>query len=121
MNWIKKISKILISLFIIVNSAISFNYEPVFEEKIELNNTELLVAKENVSSGIIGFKIAQYLLFSNFEKIDRNIPHKAIQTLAFGNNYQLELNIQNTNLLKYKSTLLKVVLNDIIQQKSHWM
>lgn len=120
MNWIKKIYKIFISLLVIVNSTISFNYEPVYERIVEINRIELLISKEDVFSAV-EYDFSKNLLFLNSTKQEINISDKLTQSQDLSNNCLLEYKKQNNNLLKYKSILLKVVLNDIIQQKSHWV
>ena len=120
MNWIKKISKIFISLLVIVNSTISFDYEPAYERLIEINRTELLISKEDVSPAA-EYDFFKKLLFLNSIKQGISISDKLTHSRDLSNNSLLEYKIQNKNLLKYKSILLKVFLNDIIQQKSHWV
>lgn len=120
MNWIKNISKLFISLLVVVYSTISFNYEPVHASAIEINRTELLVLKKDVSSAV-AYDFAKKFQFLNYAKADIIIFDRLTQTQQLGTNSLLEYKIQNNNLLAYKSNLLKVVLNDIIQQKSHWI
>lgn len=121
MNRIKNISKILIGLFVIIGSTVSFNYELISENKTETDRTELVLSKRKNSSKVIRFVDVQQLLSLHFAKPNICTSDQIAAIVRFSSNYLLEFNIQHHKRLEYKSLLLKIVLNDIIQQRNQWI
>lgn len=120
MNRFKKITKIVIGFFFLVSSTISFNYEPVYQSIVEISITELLTSVEDVASAV-EYDIAKKLLISSSTKPEISKSNRLVRLQDLRDNSLLEYKIQNNHLLNYKSILLNVVLNDIVQQKSHWI
>ncbi len=120
MSWIKRTFQIFASLFVIVNLTISFDYNPTFESNPRTSYIELLVSNKDVISRVIRFDTAQQLLlFSNSTKDDNSKFDwfRRIQTAHIKN--VLGFKVQKHTSLELKPSLLKIVLNDIVQPKSH--
>lgn len=118
MSWIKKI---VAGLFVIVNLAIAFDYSPISEPTTRISCTELLASKNDVLNKVIRFDTAlQSLLFSNCTTNYSNFDwYNGIQKADSKN--LVDFKSQNCTSLEFKVLLLNIVLNDIIQQKSHWI
>ncbi len=122
MNRIRKTAKILVGFFVIVNLTISMGYGSVIEHGPRIASTELLIAKVDDKdrpfqfrkaqllvgiSNTINFDFRKFVGFNNLQKVD--------------NDHLLHLKIQNRSVLNYNAFLLHIVLNAIVQQKSHWL
>lgn len=121
MNWTKKTFGVLIGFFVLANLTSSFNYGQVRENLLVIQKTELLEPKVGLGNNGIAFEIAQKQLPCNFTTGYIIISKEKVRTIKCKGNSRIAFKIQNDDRLKYKSTLLKAVLNDIIEQKSHWI
>ena len=120
MNWTKKSFTALVSLFVLVNLTNAINYETVHERIAVLQKTELLEIKKNHSSKAIGFEIAQKSQHGTFTPSFGARTQDQRQAELCNANSSIAFTIQNNIRLNYKSILLNIVLNDILQQKSYW-
>lgn len=120
MNWIKKISKLLASLFVLASITFSFNCSRNYEAKQIISCSELLITNENVVAKVISYTTAQKLIYS-FNQTKGNLSklywNSRIQKVSLANS--LVFKIQNQTSLQFKSLLLNILINDIIQQKSY--
>ncbi len=120
MSRLKRIFQIFASLFVIVSLTISFDYNPTFETDPRTSSIELLVSNKDVISRVIRFDTAQQLLlFSNSTKddISKFDWFRRIQTANIKS--FVGFKVQKHTSLELKPSLLKIVLNDIVQPKSH--
>ena len=121
MSWTNNISKILASLFVIANLAITLDYNPAAQTYPNSYHTEQLAPQAPVAHQSISFDKAKKLLqlddplrHSSSTDYSKRILLEQIETT-------LRLSVQNLGSQAIKPLLLKIVLNDIIQQKSHWI
>ncbi len=121
MSRVKGISKILVSLFVIANLAITLEHNPTFQTYPNTYHTEQLALHGSVVHQSIRFDKAKKIL----QLVD-SLKHKSSnyyseRILLEQIKTTLRLSVQNRGSQAIKPLLLKIVLNDIIQQKPHWI
>ncbi len=120
MNWTKNLYQLLLSLLIIVNLTISFDFSPFNQTQGSISKTELLSTKKNSDGRIVRFDVARKQLIQQAsEPLDWNKSIWTSRLISIERNTSTGYKIQRNSLLGYTFSLQNRLLNDIIQQNSY--
>ncbi len=122
MNFNRGLFQLIAGLLLVVHITTSLDYVPVTTSITETASTELLYQTINITYNDINFDTAQKATFHQIAQNSCSRISSALNLLAEScTKNEVGLKIQIESLLQYKSNLLNIVLNDIIQQKCNWM
>ena len=102
MNWTKNLYQLLLSLLIIVNLTISFDFSPFNQTQGSISKTELLSTKKNSDGRIVRFDVARKQLIQQAsEPLDWNKSIWTSRLISIERNTSTGYKIQRNSFNRY--------------------